>query len=151
RLFSLQEFSFYQTLSQLCSNRLSDMKKLMESEIKLKYLSTIQDIAANLLDSPDFTSIMGKHPSLDELINSTGNVFINEKTVVRKNSTPDNPTLYALIEWLECGPSEDVFACDDLPSRYGHDIGAYACGLLAARIPNHNKSWVLWLRPEMSK
>jgi light-regulated signal transduction histidine kinase (bacteriophytochrome) len=44
-----------------------------------------------------------------------------------------------------------VFACDDLPARYGHDIGAYACGLLAAKIPNHNKSWLIWLRPEMSK
>lgn len=151
RSFTLQEFSFYQTLSQLCSNRLSDLHKLAESEIKLRYLSTIQEIAANLLDSHDLKSMMQSHPTLDELIHSTGNVFITDGTILRKNSTPDNPTLHALIEWLECGPNEEIFACDDLPARYGHDIGAYACGLLAAKIPNHNKSWVMWLRPEMSK
>ncbi len=151
RPFTLQEFSFYQTLSQLCSNRLSDLSRLAESEIKLKYLSSIQDIAANLIDSKDFKSLLQSHPSLDELIYSTGNVFFSDDLILRKNSTPDNPTLKALIEWLECGPNQEVFACDDLPARYGHDIGAYACGLLAAKIPNHFKSWVLWLRPEMSK
>lgn len=151
RTFTLQEFSFYQTLSQLCSNRLSDLHKLAESEIKLRYLSTIQDIAANLLDSHDLKSMVQSHPSLDELIQSTGNVFITDGTILRKNATPDNPTLQSLIEWLECGPNEEVFACDDLPARYGHDIGAYACGLLAAKIPNHHKSWLMWLRPEMSK
>lgn len=151
RNFTLQEFGLYQTLSQLCSNRLSDLHKLAESEIKLKYLSTIQDIAANLLDSHDLKSLIQKHPTLDELIHSTGNVFISDGTILRKNATPDNPTLQSLIEWLECGPNEEVFACDDLPSRYGHDIGAYACGLLAAKVPSHNKSWLIWLRPEMSK
>ncbi len=151
RMFTLQEFSFYQTLSHLCSNRLSDLNRLAESEIKLKYLSTIQEIAANLMDSKDTKTVVQSHPSLDELIYSTGNVLIANDSILRKNSTPDNPTLQALIEWLECGPSEEVFACDDLPARYGHDIGAYACGLLAAKIPNCKKSWVMWLRPEMSK
>ncbi len=151
RTFTLQEFSFYQTLSQLCSNRLSDLCRLSESEVKLNYLSTIQGIAANLIDSKDFNSLIQSHPSLDELIYSTGNVFVSDYTILRKNSTPDNPTLKALIEWLECGPNQEVFACDDLPARYGHDIGAYAWGLLAAKIPNGFKSWVMWLRPEMSK
>jgi len=151
RTFSLAEFSFYQSLSQLCSNRLSDLGKLAQSETKLRYLSTIQDIAANLLDSHDLKVLMNKHPSLDELIQSTGNVFITEETILRKNSTPDNPTLQSLIEWLESNPNDEVFACDDLPARYGQDIGAYACGLLAAKVPGLNKSWVMWLRPEMSK
>ncbi|HNB21133.1 MAG TPA: GAF domain-containing protein [Candidatus Melainabacteria bacterium] len=151
RRFTLQEFSFYQTLSQLCSNRLTDLHKLAESEIKLRYLSKIQDIAANLLDSHDLKSLMQCHPTLDELIQSTGNVLVAGGNILRKNATPDNPTLHSIIEWLECGPNDEVFACDDLPARYGHDIGAYACGLLAAKIPNHNKAWLMWLRPEMSK
>lgn len=151
RTFSLAEYSFYQSVSQLCSNRLSDLSKLAESEIKLQYLSTIQEIAANLMDSHDLKSLMTSHPSLNELIHSTGNVFFSGDVVLRKNSTPDNPTLQSLIEWLECCPDDEVFACDDLPARYGHDIGAYACGLLAAKIPDVNKSWVLWLRPEMAK
>lgn len=151
RTFTVVEHGFYQSLSQLCSNRLTDLSKLRESEVKLRYLTTIQDIAANLLDSHDLKSLMTSHPSLDELIPSTGNVFLSGDTVLRKNSTPDNPTLQSLIEWLECCPDDEVFACDDLPARYGHDIGAYACGLLAARIPDVSRSWVLWLRPEMSK
>lgn len=151
RTFSLAEHSLYQSLSQLCSNRLSDLSKLAESEIKLRYLSTIQEIAANLLVSHELKSLMTSHPSLDELIQSTGNVFISGDVVLRKNSTPDNPTLQSLINWLECCPDDEVFACDDLPARYGHDIGAYACGLLAAKIPDVSRSWVLWLRPEKSK
>jgi light-regulated signal transduction histidine kinase (bacteriophytochrome) len=84
RTFTVQEFSLYQTLSQLCSNRLSDLHKLAESEIKLKYLSTIQDIAANLLDSHDLKSLIQKQPPLDELIHSTGNVFITDGNILRK-------------------------------------------------------------------
>lgn len=100
RNFTLQEFSFYQALSLLCSNRLTDLSKIAESEVKLRYLTMIQDIAANLLDSHQLKNLMGQHPSLDELIQSTGNVFVKEDLILRKNATPDNPTLQALMNGL---------------------------------------------------
>lgn len=149
RAFNLHEATLFYSLSELCSTRLTDLHKMNAGEEKEAYLSIVQELVANFNRTRRLETLVKDKPSVDDLIVSTGNAIIVGKSVVKKNAAPDDTTLHALIAWLERG-GEEVFACDDLPTRYGESIGSYACGLLAAKIPNVPKSWMMWFKLEIT-
>lgn len=149
RTFNLHEATLFYSLSQFCSTRLTDLNKINAGEQKEAYLSIVQDLVSNYNRTRRLDTLVQDKPSVDDLIICTGNAIVVGKTIAKKNAAPDDTTLHALVAWLERG-GEDVFACDDLPSRYGESIGSYACGLLAAKIPNVPKSWILWFKLEIT-
>lgn len=149
RAFNLHEATLFYSLSEFCSNRLTDLYRMNAGEQKEAYLSIIQDLVSNFNRNRRIESLIQEKPAVDDLIISTGNAVVLGKSIVKKNAAPDDSTLHGLIAWLERG-GENVFACDDLPSRYGESIGSYACGLLAAKIPNVPRSWILWFKLEIT-
>lgn len=151
RTFTFEEANFYDSISVLGSNRLTDLNRINQAVQKAEYHELIQRIVANVRRSKDISALINGTPCLSDMIYSTGSVVvINGKRVAAHNAVPDEESIRMLVSWLE-RDNEDVVSYDDLPHRYGHDIGSYACGMLAARIPDVPGSWLIWFRFEIAK
>lgn len=151
RTFTFEEADFFNSISVLGSNRLTDLYRMNFAIQKAEYHDQIQKMIANVRRTKDIRGLVNGNPSMNELIYSTGTVVIlNGQRVAAQNAVPDQDTLNMLIHWLE-HDHESLVAYDDLPDRYSNDIGSYACGVLAARIPDLPSSWLLWFRFEVAK
>jgi two-component system, chemotaxis family, sensor kinase Cph1 len=150
RTFDFSEEVFYRTISDLCSQRLSSIKLEEEAAQQFRSLSFIQPMMAELDKTEDLQNLLTGSNSLDDLVRATGVAISADSTIYKKNAVPDDATLQMLVSWLDRG-SENLFVCDDLPSRFGEYIGAYACGLLAIKIPLPVSFWIMWLRFEVTK
>lgn len=148
KTFCLDDALFYYSMSEFCSTRITELNKVVSADLKSAAFAVVEHMIDNVKKSGSPDSLIEQRPSLDTLVNSTGCALIVGDKILKKNAVPDNDTIRSLIAWLE--RDEPVFACDDLPARYGSSIGSYACGLLATKIQGLSKSWILWFRFEIS-
>ncbi len=150
RVFDSSDEIRFQTISELCSNQLANLKEVEDAVFKGKVFTFIQNVMSELDRTPDLQILVSGENQLDDLIRSTGIAISFNREMYKKNAVPDDQTLHLLVAWLERG-SEEVFVCDDLPSRFGQNIGAYACGLLAVKVPAPFSFWIMWFRMEISR
>lgn len=151
RTFTFEEANFYDSISVLGSNRLTDLHRINQAVQKAEYHELIQRIVANVRRTKNISALVDGNPGMGDMIYNTGIVIVvNGRRVAAQNAVPDEQSIEALVSWLE-RDHEDIVYYDDLPHRYGHDIGSYACGILAARIPDVPSSWLIWFRFEVAK
>jgi len=151
RTFTFEEADFYDSISHLGSNRLSDLERISVAVRRAEYHELIQKMLADLKKSKKIQSMVEGEITLKDLISSTGAVVIlSGQRVAKQGAVPDQDALDMLVSWLERG-EDDVVSFDDLPQRYGQDIGSYACGMLAARLPDSPRSWLIWFRFEVAE
>lgn len=146
--FCLDDAVFYYSMSEFCSTRITELNKVVSADRKSATFALVEHMVDNFKKSNSPSTLIDQRPSLDTLINCTGCALVMGEEIFKKHAVPDNETMRSLVAWLE--RDEPVFACDDLPARYGSSIGSYACGLLAAKIAGLPKSWVLWFRLEVT-
>lgn len=146
--FCLDDALFYYSMSEFCSSRITDLNKVVSADRKAAAFHVVEHMIDNVKRNGSPESLVEERPSLETLINCTGCALVIGDKIWKKHAVPDDVTMRSLVSWLE--RDEAVFACDDLPARYGSSIGSYACGLLAAKISGLPKAWVLWFRLEVT-
>ena len=150
RTFTFEEADMFEAISALGSNRLTDLYRINQAELKTDQHELIQEIIAELRQSKDVKTLVDGSFNVGSLIYSTGAVVVLDgKRVASRNAVPDESSVEMLVSWLE-RDGEDLIFYDDLPQRFG-DIGSYACGMLAARIPDLPSAWIIWFRFEVTK
>ncbi|MBU6454069.1 MAG: GAF domain-containing protein [Cyanobacteria bacterium REEB67] len=150
RTVTFQEAALYEALSDICSGRLADLDKVEKAEIEAESLRNVQEIAKNVSGSGKLQTLLQGRPKMQDLIESTAAIICLDGQIMKTGAAPDDLTISKLVNWLERG-REDIVAFDDLPERFSEEIGAYACGLLAASLGERSKSWIIWLRFEITK
>jgi two-component system, chemotaxis family, sensor kinase Cph1 len=150
RTVTFQEAALYEALSDICSGRLADLDKVERAEVEAESLRNVQEMAKNVSGTGKLQTLLQGRPKMQDLIESTAAIICLDGQIMKTGAAPDDLTLSKLISWLDRG-REDVVAFDDLPGRFSEEIGAYACGLLAARLSERSKSWIIWLRFEITR
>lgn len=150
RNFDCIEEVVYQTISELCSNRLSMLKAQNDGMQQLRTMSFIQPLIAELDTKGALEALLSAKKSLSDLIKANGVAIVLNKEIYKTGTVPSDGKLQSLVQWLERG-AEQVFECDDLPSRFGEDIGPMACGLLAIKVPAATNLWIMWFRAAITK
>ena len=104
----------------------------------------------NLLSSGQLQTLLTGKTRLQDLFDCNSTIATVDGQIYKSGAVPDDPTISKLVSWLERG-RENIVAIDDLPGRFSEAIGAYACGLLAARLDHSPKAWLIWLRFEVTE
>lgn len=151
RQFDLFESDFYKVAGELLSNRLTELHNIETKELHTERVLIGQQMLSSMNNTRSVNAIMEPPHSLDSLIRCTGVAAVLGEETLKRNAAPDTESLESLVGWLERG-AQNVFQCEDLPSRYNRDIGSYACGILAVKVngPSDEPHWLIWFRPEVS-
>lgn len=147
RNFDSSEESFFRMVGDMCGYRLASTIQTQEAKFQAQTLEVLQQLAPRSKDGSAEELLQIGSPIRD-LISSNSIVIAQNGTFSKCGSPPDDPTLTRLLSWLEQGDDSGIFYCDDLPSRFSESLIPYACGLVAVKVPNKNRCWVLWFRPE---
>ena len=150
RVFTFNEAALYEALSDVSSGRLLDLDKVEQAEVEAESLRKVQDIIKNVAGTGKLSTLLQGRIKMQDLIESTAAIVVLDGNVSKTGAAPDDQTINKLIGWLDRG-RENIVAFDDLPGRFSEEIGAYACGLLAARLSDRPKSWLMWLRFEVTR
>jgi len=146
RQFTAADESFFRTLSTICSSWLSSLEQVELTLATRKSFDFLQKILPKL-ETETLSFLLQDGTAMDDLIRSAGVVVAGNGTFLTKNQVPDADTLARLVAWLEAR-EEKIFACDDLNIKFGA-MDSPACGLLAAKVPNRNQTWLMWFRQEV--
>lgn len=108
----------------------------------VQHMSVANDVVAGLTRF---------EPNLMRFIDSGGVAVCMEGQVVLLGSTPPEPVVRQLIEWLIQAIDDNVFATNSLPRQYPaiEPFKAVASGLLAVRLARSRPNYLLWFRPEV--
>ena len=150
RRFTFAEAALYEALCDICSGRLADLDKVERAQIESESLRNVQEMAKNVSSSGKLQTLLQGRPRLQDLLDSTAAIVILDGKIMKTGAAPDDLTITKLAGWLDRG-REEIVSFDDLPGRFSEEIGAYACGLLAAKLTDRPKSWIMWLRFEITK
>ncbi len=139
--------AIYESIADVCSTRLTGLAKIEQSERKVQAFEIVSKIVDRLTKKPLLRTLVQGRFSMKDLIHCNGTVAILNGEMSKFGAVPDNDALDRIVGWLQKGSNETV-AYDDFPSRFTSDVRHYASGLLAAKIGNRPKSWLLWFRIE---
>ena len=90
-------------------------------------------------------------PSLMQITDAVGAVLAVDDHFDSIGLTPDNDVLLRLLDWLEARVEFEIFETHHLGSEIGwaEEFAGTAAGLLAIRISDVRRRFVLWFRPEV--
>lgn len=145
--FSVEEAALYEAISNIASARLTELTSLQHARKETDCLSLIQSIARNLSLSKSSAELVNGQPNAGNIVLSTGTVFYNNGEILKRGVVPKNSVIEELVDWLE-EREQDVSSYVDLPSHFSADVKFIACGLLAAKVKNRPRTWLLWFRVE---
>ncbi|HEY9679285.1 MAG TPA: GAF domain-containing protein [Drouetiella sp.] len=149
RTFDTGDESFFKTVSLLASSRMTAVRMLKDTSESKDSLA-MQRSLVPMLTKDDPKLLLSSDAGFDRVIPSNGFALVLGEATHCQGVVPEKSALVSLVEWLERG-AETTFSCEDLPARFGATIGQNTCGLLAAKIPQQERSWLMWFRVESPK
>lgn len=92
--------------------------------------------------------------SLDDLRSVTGAggaAVLLENGLSRSGDTPDEASILRILDWLDKDPKLQLFETAELRAHlpWAESISAVASGLIAIRVSDVRRNYVLWFRPEV--
>lgn len=108
----------------------------------VEHMSVADDVVAGLTRF---------EPNLSAFIAAGGVAVCMEGQCVILGTTPPEPEIWRLIDWLAQHVQDDVFSTDSLPRHYpaAEALKDTASGLLAVRLARSWPNYLLWFRPEV--
>ncbi len=102
-------------------------------------------------DDDFFATVANDSAMLLNLNSATGVAVFYENNFCRAGTTPDRPFLNKLVNWLYVHQTDKVFHTACLSSLFPEASGhtATASGLLAIRLANNSKNFILWFKSEI--
>lgn len=108
----------------------------------VQHMSVANDVVAGLTRY---------EPNLTQFIEAGGVAVCLEGQCVLLGTTPPEPAVRQLIDWLAQEIPDSLFATDALPRQYPAiaPFARAASGLLAVRLGRSRANYLLWFRPEV--
>jgi light-regulated signal transduction histidine kinase (bacteriophytochrome) len=138
--------------TQIFSLQLAALEQAAEAERRIGLRVIQAKLLAHMAEEERFIDGLLKHPDdLMQLARADGAAIVSSDHCWTAGSTPSEPEIQALAEWLSAHQGSDVFATDALPALLpeAEAYGESASGLLAISISKVRASYVLWFRPEL--
>jgi light-regulated signal transduction histidine kinase (bacteriophytochrome)/CheY-like chemotaxis protein/HPt (histidine-containing phosphotransfer) domain-containing protein len=139
-------------IGQIFSSQLSakeemeDYAEKMELKTILTRFVTLMSNTENLAE--ELTRFV---PDVLDIIQARGAVICMDAACHCFGTTPPEPAIRELTEWLATSHKEDIFATESLSRHYpaAAAIKEHASGVLAIAISRPRRDYVLWFRPEV--
>ena len=98
-----------------------------------------------------FKALQQSLPDLRQVTAASGAAVILGDTIHRDGTTPEEPDIVRLVDWLDGRPSLEILESSRLSSElpWAGEIRQQASGLLAIRISDVRRNYILWFRPEL--
>lgn len=103
--------------------------------------------------SSDWASVLTSPTAgLLEVIPASGFSIHNGTTLHCRGDCPDEGQIRRLVSWLD-GQPESIVVTNQLAEVEPAlaDLSPRAAGVLALRVPHHDRSWIMWFRPEQTQ
>ena len=137
-------------VGQYLGQQVAARERSSEMSQRLRLKDAQADLMAAMAARSDFAEGLACDPSLLlGFAGAAGAAILADGACRLVGDAPDEAAARALADWLAASAG-DVFACDDLPSRFPEAAGwdGRACGLLAVRLSKLHRSYLMWFRPE---
>jgi light-regulated signal transduction histidine kinase (bacteriophytochrome) len=139
-------------LTEIFAMQLAARENAIRSEFRMRLGSVQARLLAYMAEEERFIDGLVSHPSdLMRLAGAAGVAVISGDHSWLAGTTPSEPQIRELFDWLSVHHREDVFAADSLrevfPASFAY--AEKASGLLAISLSKMHASYVLWFRPEV--
>ncbi len=139
-------------IAKLFAYHLHLLTDLDDYEYAMAAKSRETTILKQFIRDDDFYVTIASDPAMLLKLNSaTGVAVYYDNKFCKAGLTPDRPFLNTLVNWLYVYQTEKIFHTNCLSSLFPEASGqaATASGLLAIRLANNNKNFILWFKPEI--
>jgi PAS domain S-box-containing protein len=141
-------------LTKMVGNQLSAFRTA-EKLGKMVHFHAVQRrmLTQMAADKNYLTALKDRLHDLMLVTDASGAALLMEGQVERTGITPDQPELLRLAEWLDTQPEVELFESRHLSDEveWASSIREVASGLLAIRVSDVRRSYILWFRPEVQR
>ncbi|HEY0760401.1 MAG TPA: ATP-binding protein [Acidisarcina sp.] len=139
-------------LTKLVGTQLRAFRTGEQLKGRVHFHAVHRQILTQMAAENDYVGAM--ESQIDELMkveNAEGVAFLVDGRWVRAGNTPDIPALLRIVEWLDRKPGLEIFQSRELGKdlEWTRPMTRVASGMLAIRISDVNRSYILWFRPEV--
>ncbi len=141
-------------VSQMLALQMPQKQRAEERDEALRLRLTLDSILERAARAPDLASALtAERPHLLDLVDSRGAAFILGDAVTLLGETPPRDTVLEIASWLERAAETPEYATDHLGSvcPEASACAAVASGLLASRLSQRHRDFILWFRPEANR
>lgn len=138
-------------LSRVVSLQVVDKGRHEESRYRERMSEVHSCIVQSVAREEHLVEVLtGCRPGLRDFLDSGGVAVLAEGECRLLGTTPSEPQVRLLVEWLRSSQGTEVFSTDALPQLYpaAKSFKDTACGVLAVPISRQRGEYVLWFRPE---
>lgn len=139
-------------LGQVLSLQLAAREHRKDYEYRMSLKSIQARLLGSMANADDFVDgLVGSPDDLMAFAAAQGAAVVFGGRCALVGTTPDEPRVIRLVDWLAEAAHEEVFASDRLADLIpeARTYAEQACGLLAVSISKLHRSYVVWFRPEV--
>lgn len=139
-------------LARVFALRLAALEHTHDYERRIEVRSAYARLLAGMADRLDFAAGLTERPAdLLAFAGAQGAAVVTEDGCSLVGTTPPEPEVRGLAEWLFRDARREVYATDSLPAAYApaEAFKDTASGVLAVAVSKLRPSFVLWFRPEV--
>jgi light-regulated signal transduction histidine kinase (bacteriophytochrome) len=139
-------------LTRMAAAQLKALRTASELKSKVKFQSVHRRILTQMAAKNDYMAAMeAEVADLKNLTNADGVALLVGGRLGISGRTPSEEQLIELVEWLDQLPELEIFKTNHLGSQieWAKEIRSTASGMLAMRISDVKRGFLLWFRPEV--
>ncbi|CAI7807287.1 unnamed protein product, partial [Closterium sp. NIES-53] len=125
----------------------------LANQLKAKHALKMQTLLCDMLMREPPVALVTKTPNISDLVHCDGAALLYNGRCWRLGSTPSEPQVLNIAEWLLTHHSDSTgFSTDSLLNAgYPHasDLGEEVCGLIAVKFSD--KDFLMWFRAHAAK
>jgi two-component system, chemotaxis family, sensor kinase Cph1 len=141
-------------LGQILSLQISAREQRADAERRIALRSIEGRLLAAMAAEENFVDgLLRNREALLALTGAAGVAVIDARHIDLVGTTPTEPEVRALADWVGAQPGRDLLHTDELALLFppAAAYGDRASGLLAVSISQIHASYVLWFRPELAE
>ena len=139
-------------LTKIVGTQLSAFRQAMRLEQLLHFHAVQRSLLTEIAADASYVHALTR--SLDDLrvvTGAGGAAVLLEDEISRTGQTPNEEEISRILEWLDENPKLELFETAELRSHlpWAESISDVASGMIAIRVSDVRRNYVLWFRPEV--
>lgn len=139
-------------LTKIVGNQLSAFRNAAQLEETVRYHAIQHKLFTRIASTVNYMETLeSEGDSLLEVTSASGAALWMDDRLTCYGVTPSDEDVHKILDWLDAQPEMEVFSTHHLSSHlpWTESIREKASGLVAIRISDVRRRYILWFRPEI--
>ncbi|EIT68721.1 MULTISPECIES: ATP-binding protein [Hydrocarboniphaga] len=139
-------------LGQILSLQIEAKEERSEATHSLELRRKMVSLLSSMTDSDNFVSgLAANAEAFLGFAEASGAAIISGGRCLRLGDAPNEPAIFALVDWIGDRALEGIFSTHQLASEYdgAAALGHHIAGVLAISISQLHQHFLIWFRPEV--